>query len=237
MTGIRLLGRQVTRGAENLAGDREVGITGQFLRQSEIRDPRFAERIDQHVGRLEVAVQNTLLMGVLNCFREGFQIGRRPLGREGASGLQLGKIGALDEIHREVADPLVLADLVNGDNVGVLQPGRGGGLGAEPADIFRAGKLAGGKYLDGDNPAQAALAGFVDHPHAAARDFLDQLIVAESAQEERIAEPGSITGLGRFVAQTFRHQAAGAKPVEASRGEHRAAFFTGSHSREEKELS
>ena len=237
VTGVRLLGREVARGAENLAGDREIRITGHFLGQSEIGDPRFAERIDQDIGRFEVAVQNALLMGILNRFGQGLEIGRRPLGGEGASGLQLGKVGAFHKIHGKVADSLVLADLVNGHNVGVLQSGGRGGLGAEPADVFRAGELTGRKHLYGHNPPKTALAGFVNDAHAAARHLLDQLIVAESAQEERVAEAGSIAGLGWFVAQTFRHQTAGAKAVEARRGEHRRAFLTGNHRRGRKKLS
>src|SRR5262245_61427233 len=75
--------------------------------------------------------------------------------------------------------PLVLADLVNGDDVGVVETGRRLGLGAEALHLGWRGQLAGEDHLEGDFPFEADLPGPIHDAHAASRDLLQQLVVAE----------------------------------------------------------
>ena len=79
---------------------------------------------------------------------------------------------ARDEIHREIGQPVLLADFVDGHDVGVLKLGRQFGLGAEPAEGDLAGELAAEEHLEGDHALQAALAGLVHHAHAAVAESL-----------------------------------------------------------------
>ena len=44
---------------------------------------------------------------------------------------------ALDELHRVVADAVLLAVVEDADDVGVVQPGRQPGLGVEPPQVAR----------------------------------------------------------------------------------------------------
>lgn len=74
---------------------------------------------------------------------------------------------------------LVLADLVDGDDVRVVEVGGGLGLGAEALDLGVAGEAAGENHLEGDGAVEADLPCPPHHAHAAARDFLEQLVVAE----------------------------------------------------------
>src|SRR5262249_44994607 len=88
---------------------------------------------------------------------------------------------AVHELQAEVGPALVLADLVDLDDVGVLEPGGGLGLGLEAGQVVRAAEVAGQDHLQGHQPAQAALAGRVAPPHTAAAQLLKQLVVPDPA--------------------------------------------------------
>ena len=66
------------------------------------------------------------------------QLGGRP-GRRRTLAQALFEAAPLHELQREVGPPFVLAGLVDLDDVGVLQPGDGLGLGAEPGQAGRPG--------------------------------------------------------------------------------------------------
>src|SRR5262249_60002457 len=71
-----------------------------------------------------------------------------------------------DVLQGEERAAVVLADLVDLDDVRVLQPGHGFGLGAEPAPGLQVGVGAGEDYLEGNPPVEGTLAGLVDDAHA-----------------------------------------------------------------------
>jgi hypothetical protein len=77
--------------------------------------------------------------------------------------------------------PVMLADLVDGDDVRMIEVGRRLGLSVEALDFRFAGELAGQDHLEGDDSIEADLPGAIDDAHAAAGDLLEQLIVAEVA--------------------------------------------------------
>ena len=60
----RLLGAHVAQRAEQVAGLRQAGV-GVELGQAEVGDPDVAAAVDQQVGRLDVAVDDAELVGVL----------------------------------------------------------------------------------------------------------------------------------------------------------------------------
>ena len=78
--------------------------------------------------------------------------------------------GAVEEVHDEVVEPVGLVGVVDGEDVGMAQPGQGARLPHEPL-----GGGGGGparlEHLDGDGPAQAGVPGGVHDPHAAGRDL------------------------------------------------------------------
>ena len=106
-----------------------------------------------------------------------------------AEGLQLAEHHvqrlSLDELHGVEDDPAILADLVDRHDVGVVQPGRGPRLAAEP---LQAPGVAGdrvGQDLQGDVPAQRQLLGLVDDAHAAAADLAEDAVVADPLRRAR----------------------------------------------------
>jgi hypothetical protein len=87
---------------------------------------------------------------------------------------------ALDQFHGEKEIAVALADVVAGDDVGVVELGRGAGFQEESADVFLVFRQASGQDLQGDDAVERNLAGLVDGAHAAFAQFRDQFVVADA---------------------------------------------------------
>ena len=101
---------------------------------------------------------------------------------------------------------LVLADLVNRHDPGMVEIGGCLGLDVEPLDVRVVGELSGEDHLQGDRAIERHLPGLEHDPHAAPRDLADDLVVAEIADAgrscllrlgrgERAEVDGSVTAL------------------------------------------
>ena len=101
------------------------------LGQAEIGDVRFAVGVDEDVLGFDVAVDDAVLVGIM----EG--VGDRGTKTRGVAGGEIVvfapvfEVGAFDEAADDVEDTLLLAFGVDGDDVGVLQLGRRFGLAEE----------------------------------------------------------------------------------------------------------
>ena len=74
-------------------------------------------------------------MRVVNGLSDDLYITRGPCSRQGCAADHFGETPALDIIHRKKLLALVLADFVDGDDVGMLQRGGRLGLGMESFDL------------------------------------------------------------------------------------------------------
>jgi len=72
-----------------------------------------------------------------------------------------------------------LADVVDGADVGMVQRGCGLGLAAKALERLRVLGQIVGKELEGNKTSEARIFGFVDHPHTAAAQLLDDAIVRD----------------------------------------------------------
>lgn len=85
------------------------------------------------------------------------------------------------------------------------------GFALEHAERLRPGQFPGEDHLQGDLAVQAQLPGAIDHPHAPARDFRQQFVIAKAPD----AESSRLSGIGRFGAgdgilrQKFRQESLG----------------------------
>ncbi len=195
--GQRLLGRHVAGRAEDHATLRQGGAPLDALGQAEVGDVGLAPLVEEDVGRLEVAVQDAALVRVVHRAGHLHHQLNKPTR---CIAWALRQTPPLDELHAEEVLPLMLADLVDGHDVRVVEVGGVFGLGAEAAQLVGAGQGAVADHLEGHQAAQRQLPRPVDDAHAAARDFPQHLVIAEAPPRRRGA------GLAGGAAPQRRHQ-------------------------------
>jgi hypothetical protein len=110
-----------------------------------------------------------------------------------------GEVAAGDELHREEVLPLVFADLVDRDDVGMIEVGCDLRLGPEALHLHRRRELSRQDHLHRDDSIETDLARPVDDAHPAARDLLLQFVIAESPWVGllRRLDCGSLAGRAR----------------------------------------
>jgi hypothetical protein len=187
-----LLGGHVRRGAEHAARDREI-VAGavaeralgehrllaarQILGEPPVDDDGLAELADDHVGRLEIAVDDLAAVRVgdrvghgdhvvqeIDALLDGGaladQVAQRPAGHQ------------LHRVERRAVGPA--AGLVHGDDAGVLEPRGDQDLALEPRLVDVAARQ---QLLDRDVAAELAIVG-ARHPAEAAAAVLAEELVA-----------------------------------------------------------
>src|SRR5437773_10949816 len=105
---------------------------------------RLAILVQQNIPRLDVPMQNPVLMRVMNRARylcDQFHSAPNPEG----SGLAPGnfvELASFDEFHAEVARAITLADCMDWNDTGIRQTRRGFGFKAKPLCVRLARPLA-----------------------------------------------------------------------------------------------
>ena len=129
-----LLGRDVARGADERARRLRPRGLGQRAGEAEVGDAHDPVRVEQEVPGLDVAVDDAAAMGVRERGAHLPADVRRLLGREALAGVEHGsQRAALQELEHHERDAVVLAPVVHGHDVGVVQRCGHLGLGPEPA--------------------------------------------------------------------------------------------------------
>ncbi len=182
-----LLRGHVGRRADDAAGLRwtDPRSVGGPLGQAEVGDVRAAFPVDQYVGRLEVAVEDAVLMGVVDGPADEGETAGRVARFHRAVGQHAGQGPTLHQRHGEVGPAVALAGVVDGDDVGMVEEGGGADFRLEAGKVFRRGELAAQDHLQGDGALEAAVPGPVDDAHAAAAQLFQEVIVAEGSRERR----------------------------------------------------
>jgi hypothetical protein len=99
-------------------------------------------------------------------------------------------LSAFDELHAEVAGTLALADFINGNDAGMIQPGGGFSFQTEAFHMRLRGPLAKTDDFQCDRSMETLLPRTVNHALTAPAEFLQQFIVAEIHQHV-----GRMTGI------------------------------------------
>ena len=180
-----LLGRHVVERAHQHV---RVGeLRGHEPRETEVEDLDGAALGDEDVRRLHVAVHDAAAVGVLEPFAD--------IDREIQLPRQAHLLGApqpplqilpVQVLHREVGLPLVLAEIVDGDDVLVRQLTGGARLPKEALAHFRVRLDGAGNDLDGDDALDERIEGAVDDTHAALPKLLLELIAANRLHGWRV---------------------------------------------------
>ncbi len=189
-----LLGGHVGGGAHELALGREARPGARFvepLRDAEVEDPRRADpvlragRVDDHVLRLQVAVDDPARVRVVDGVRH-----LREEREEPAHGLrrvveERAERRPLREVHGDVGAALVLAEVVDADDRGVVELGGGLGLAEEAPARHVVLEVPREEDLERERPVELGVARAVDDAHAAARDLLEEHVAPERSERGR----------------------------------------------------
>ena len=160
---------------------------------------------DEQIRRLDVAVDDP--GGVRGLERVGDLDRERQqqIGLERAPGDAMLQRRPVEELHDEERAAVLLADVVDGADVGVIQRRRGPRLAAESGQRLGIVGEVGRQELQRDEALQPRVLGFVHDAHAAAAQLLDDAVVRERLTDQRIG-----AGLDVIAAAAIRR--AGARP-------------------------
>ena len=166
----RLLGGQVARRPEHGARQRQrVDAAGR--RDPEVGDDDVRIAVEQEVRRLDVAVDDALLVRAIERHSGLGEPLQRLSGRDASLPETVVDGAAVEVLHDDVRLLPVLADVEDGDDVRRAGEPRGGQrLAPEPRAHLLFRRVALREELDGDLPLEDGIRGAVDLAHAAAGD-------------------------------------------------------------------
>ena len=180
----RLLGGHVAGGADHaarLGGVWGGGFAGlQDSGEPEIDDLDEAVGAEHDVFRLDVAMNDAGAVGgikgggALEADGEGF------FGWEWSGGETLAESDAFDEFGGDEPGIAGLADVEDGEDIGVVEGGGGFGFGLEAGDGGRVVGEFGGEEFQRDEAVEAGIAGAVDFAHGAGAEFAEDQVGAET---------------------------------------------------------
>ncbi len=159
------------------SGARAVGERAR-LGEAEVEQLR-ARRREDHVGRLEVAVDDAAAVRAVEGFCDLDAVPDRFVERQVAASEPLGQALALEILHHQVLGAVLVADVVQRADVRVAQARDRLRLALEP----RPDRLVGGEairqHLDRDEPVEPRVEGTVDLAHSAGAHQLLDLVRSE----------------------------------------------------------
>ena len=85
------------------------------------------------------------------------------------------------EFHGDERFTRILADVMNGANVGMIQRGRSFGLAAKTFECLRIAGEFHGKEFQRDKTIEASVLRFIDHAHTATAEFFDDALMRDGA--------------------------------------------------------
>src|SRR6266849_26402 len=113
---------------------------------------------------------------------------------------------AIQEFHGYEGTAVLLANVVNRADVGMVQCGCGLGFALKTGECLRVTGNLLGQELEGDEAMQPRILGLVDNTHTASAELLDDAVVRNGLADHAQACYGgsirkSMTGVGLAVAQ------------------------------------
>ncbi len=150
------------------------------MREAEVQDLHETVAQDKDVGGLDVAVNDPLLVGVVEALADLDHDRQLVLDQQAlAGGDQLAQFAALQEFHDDVELALLLTHVVDGHDVGVVEAGTGLGLAEESRADFLGDVDVVGDDLEGHQTVQLGVAGLVDYAHPPPAYPLEDLILPD----------------------------------------------------------
>ena len=137
-----------------------------IMRVTEIEQLHTAAR--QHdVARLEIAMNDTIAVGGFESVRDLHTVAERLLDAERPSFETAGERFASHVLHDQKRSALLLADVVERADVGMIEPRDGTRFTFETLDSFASGQLGHANDFQRDSAIETSVAGAVNLAHAA----------------------------------------------------------------------
>ncbi len=170
--------------------DRGAGA-GQLRRSGRAGDAEIDEVGEvvlghQDVRRFDVAVHEPDAVGGVEGGGDLFHDRYRALRRQRTVCEQFGDGMAVDQPHGHIQAVVDLAEIMDGDDVGLIQPGGHLGLPTEPRLILLIVGEIRGQQLQRDHPVHGSVVRLPHFAHAAAAQQLDQPVPAERCPVHRL---------------------------------------------------
>ena len=161
----------ISRGADHALGQpRRCGTLGDFG-NPKVRDIGFARIVEKDIGRLEIAVDNALGMGIVDGRSDsGEDVGHGP-NRERPVLEPIGERTAGHIAHDDERLAVLLAVVVHRHDAAVLEHRHGPRLAIEAGAKSRVKKHLARQNLDGHRSSKAGIVGLEDGSHSAPSKF------------------------------------------------------------------
>jgi hypothetical protein len=177
----RLLWRDEPGGPECRQSLREVVRGAKVFREAKIAHERLTVSIQENVTRLEVAVYDSSGMGMFDGARH-FRHDAHAVARSAGEGrAEIAQAAARRELHAEVGQTLcVFTYFVDWQNVRMVETRRGLHLATEALDPLAVIRTRNEHAFQRNNPAGMALPCAINHPHPAAPELVQNLVITET---------------------------------------------------------
>ncbi len=163
---------------------------------AEITQLQAAGARDEDVGRLDVAMNNALVVRVGQGIKQFANQAQTILGREDKALIKiLLQLLAIDEFHHQVAGAGFFAVIEQADDMGMVELARRTGFDQKAASLFGGlivSKVQTADRLDRNTAFDDAVHALVDEPHSTLTEGADDLVFAELGRQ--VAHPGKDTG-------------------------------------------
>ena len=93
---------------------------------------------------------------------------------------------AVQKLHGDERLTVLVANFVDGADVGMIQCGGGLRFALKAVEGLRVFGYVVGQELQGDKAVELHVLGFVDHTHAAATELLDDAVVRNGLADQRV---------------------------------------------------
>ena len=220
LLGAGLFWRHVSDGAERAAGAGEMagvdvervecfgGAQGGFgfggFGEAEVKNFGVAPLGDEDVGGLDVAVDDAFGVGGVEAVGDVNREGEKLFEFERRAGDGVLKSSAIEKLHGDETLAGVLADFVDGANVGMVEGGSRAGFAAEAFKRLRIFREIVGKEFQGDETAEVRVFGFVDDTHATPTNFAENFVMGDRLAEEGVGSRHGKVVLGYHWRQIGR---------------------------------
>ena len=194
------LGRQIGESADDDVGLRHARVLGPEgdAEIHQLRAPLLALARDHDVLGLDVAMDDPALVRVVESLGHLRADIENLVGLERLFLLHRAKRLPLDVGHDEEQVPLVVGEVVDRNDAGVVEFRDGAGLALEPLPLISL-QIAGGQHLDRDLALQHRIARQIHHSHASSTDLSEDFVSrSEFSTDHRLARrsrPSTLPGV------------------------------------------